>query len=80
MNNGGNTPVLISSGYRQLYVPLAGANGLYLTNAVNATLGSVLGIFGSNTYSGVTIIDTNVAVYPQSTNALESRRAADGPS
>src|SRR6266853_5454564 len=49
MDNSGSTPVLISSGYRQFYVPLAGANGLNLSNGVSSTLGSVLGIFGNNT-------------------------------
>ena len=70
LNNGGNTPVLASSGYRQFYIPIVGTGGLDLTNPVSATLGSVLGIFGSNTYSGVTTIESNVIVYPQSTNAF----------
>src|SRR5579863_9412358 len=78
LDNNGNTPVLASSGYRQFYIPIAGANGLDLTNPVSATLGSVLGIFGSNTYSGVTTIETNVIVYPQSTNAFGASTPADG--
>ena len=76
MDNGGSTPVLISSGYRQFHIPLAGANGLDLSNAVSDTLGSVLGIFGSNSYSGVTVVGTNIQVYPQSSNAFGS--FADG--
>jgi autotransporter-associated beta strand protein len=78
MDNSGSMPVLASSGYRQFYIPLAGANGLFLTNAVNTTLGSVLGIFGSNSYSGLTIVDTNIQVYPQSTNAFGTATPADG--
>ncbi len=72
LNNGGNTPVLASSGYRQFYIPIAGTGGVDLTNPVSGTLGSVLGIFGSNTYSGVTTIENNVIVYPQSTNSFGS--------
>jgi autotransporter-associated beta strand protein len=68
LNNGGNTPVLASSGYRQFYIPIAGTGGVDFTNPVS--LGSVLGIFGSNTYSGVTTIESNVIIYPQSTNAF----------
>jgi autotransporter-associated beta strand protein len=78
LDNGGTMPVLFSSGYRQLYLPLAGANGLNLTNAISATLGSVLGILGSNSYSGVTLINTNIQVYPQSTNALGAATLSDG--
>ena len=76
LNNSGNTPVLASSGYRQFYIPLAGTSGLDLTNPVSSTLGSVLGIFGGDTYSGVTTIETNVIVYPQSANAFGG--SADG--
>jgi len=72
LNNGGNTPVLASSGYRQFYIPIAGTGGLDLTNPISSTLGSVLGLFGNNTYSGVTTIETNVAVYPQSPTAFGS--------
>ena len=78
LNNGTNTPILASSGYRQFYIPIAGANGLDLTNPVSGSLGSVLGIFGSNTYSGVTTIETNVIVYPQSTNAFGAASPSDG--
>ena len=78
LNNNGNTPFLGSSGYRQFYVPIAGAGGLDLTNLVSGSLGSVLGIFGSNSYSGVTTIETNVIVYPQSTNAFGAASPADG--
>ncbi|MEY2429754.1 MAG: hypothetical protein QOJ40_2639 [Verrucomicrobiota bacterium] len=78
MDNSGSMPSLISSGYRQFYIPLAGGNGLNLSNAVSATLGSVLGIFGSNSYTGVTIIGTNIQVYPQSTNAFGATTAGNG--
>jgi len=78
MNNGGSMPSLISSGYRQFYIPLAGVNGLNLSNAVSGSLGSVLGIFGSNSYTGPTIIGTNVQVYPQSTNAFGATTAGNG--
>ena len=78
MNNGANTPVLASSGYRQFYIPIAGTGGLDFTNPVSASLGSVLGIFGSNTYSGVTTIESNVIVYPQSTNAFGASTPSDG--
>lgn len=70
LNNNGATPIIASSGYRQFYIPLAGTSGLDLTNPVSATLGSVLGIFGNNTYTGTTTIETNVIVYPQSTNSF----------
>ncbi|EEF60082.1 autotransporter-associated beta strand repeat-containing protein [Pedosphaera parvula] len=76
LNNGANTPVLASSGYRQFYIPIAGSSGVDFTNPVSTTLGSVLGIFGSNTYSGVTTIESNVVIYPQSTNAFGG--TADG--
>lgn len=78
LDNNGGMPLLVSSGYRQLYLPLAGVNGLNLTNAVSATLGSMLGIFGSNSYSGVTLVGTNVQVYPQSTNAFGAMTPTDG--
>jgi autotransporter-associated beta strand protein len=70
LNNSGNTPVLASSGYRQFYIPLAGTGGLDLTNPVSTTLGSVLGLFGNDTYTGLTTVETNVIVYPQSTNSF----------
>ncbi len=72
MDNGPMMPLLISSGYRQFYIPLAGANGLNLANAVSDTFGSVLGIYGSNSYSGVTVIGTNIQVYARSTNTFGS--------
>lgn len=78
LNNNGQTPVLASSGYRQFYISIAGAGGLDLTNPVSGSLGSVLGIFGSNTYSGVTTIETNVIVYPESTNAFGANTPSDG--
>jgi autotransporter-associated beta strand protein len=78
MDNVVGAPSLISAGYRQFYIPLAGSNGLNISNAISGTLGSVLGIFGSNTYSGVTIIGTNVQVYPQSTNAFGATSAGNG--
>jgi len=78
LDNDGGTPVLASSGYRQFYIPIAGTDGLDLTNPVSGSLGSILGIFGDNTYSGVTTIETNVIVYPESTNAFGANTPADG--
>ncbi len=78
LDNDGQTPVLASSGYRQFYIPIAGGSGVDFTNPVSTSLGSVLGIFGSNTYSGVTTIETNVIVYPQSASAFGASTPADG--
>lgn len=78
LDNNGKTPVLASSGYRQFYIPIAGASGMDITNPISASLGSVLGIFGDNTYSGVTTIESNVIVYPESATAFGATTPADG--
>lgn len=70
LDNGGATPVLASSGYRQFYIPLAGTSGVDFTNPVSSSLGSILGLFGNDTYTGVTTIENDVIIYPQSTNAF----------
>src|SRR5260370_19712076 len=44
LSNSGGMPMLISAGYRNLHIPIAGNNGLNITNYVSATLGSELGI------------------------------------
>lgn len=78
LDNGGNTPVLASSGYRQFYIPIAGTDGVDLTNPVSESFGSVLGILGTNTYSGVTTVESNVIVYPQTTSAFGASTPSDG--
>lgn len=78
LDNSGKTPILASSGYRQFYIPIAGTSGLDLTNPVSGSLGSILGIFGDNSYSGVTTIESNVIVYPESATAFGASTPADG--
>ncbi len=70
LDNNGATPVFASSGYRQFYIPLAGVNGVDFTNPVSASFGSILGLFGNDTYSGVSTIENNVIIYPQSPTAF----------
>jgi autotransporter-associated beta strand protein len=78
LSNSTGMPLLLSAGYRNLYIPIAGNGGLNITNLVSTALGSELGIFASNTYLGTTLVSTNVRIYPRTTTSFGATTPADG--